>query len=714
MCNIIPSVLSFNTISITCDNVEYFRTNNLCIKNKNKFLKVKSTVFTGKNTILIFLDNNIDIKYYCYVKYKDLEFKANYSQLFLTSEFNDKYYYDGSLGLLYTKSYSKFKVWSPAATSVSLLLYKNGDIDIHEVPLEIKMKEQNGLWSVSVDEDLEGKFYTYKIHVYDCINEAVDPYAKAVGINGLRGAIIDFKKTNPHNWKKDTYKKCTHYTDAIIYEANIRDISIDSSSVTLNKGTFLGLTEDNTFFKENISTGLSHIKELGITHLQLMPFFDFSYISIDEKDPKKYNWGYDPQNYNVPEGSYSSNPYDPVCRILELKTMIQTLHKNNIAVNMDVVYNHMFHTTKNNFEKIFPGYYFRVDSSGKFSNGSGCDNDTESRNIMMRKFILDSLIYWTSEYHIDGFRFDLMGIHDIDTMNIIYNKLKKINKYVMLYGEGWDLNTPLSPFLKSCQKNSSMISHIGFFNDSIRDFLKGNIFSTTEKGFINGKDNLENQIKFCITGCSIPTNNFESIYTSPEQSINYVSCHDNHTLWDRLQISNADTSIEDRKNMVKLAGGIILTSQGVPFLHSGMEFCRTKQGISDSFKSPDNINSLNYNRKAEFLDIFNYYKGLIKLRHKHPAFKMHSVKHIKSNLEFIENTPKNTVAFILKNHSNNDIWKEILVIYNANNDSLNIDIPKNTWHQVVDKYCSGTEVLRIIEENNVEIKGISINVFFSS
>ena len=480
------------------------------------------------------------------------------------------------------------------------------------------------------------------------------------------------------------------------------------------KGKFLGLTEDNTFSNKGISTGLSHIKELGVTHVQIMPFFDFSYISTDEKNPKKYNWGYDPQNYNVPEGSYSTNPYDPKCRIIELKKMIQHLHNNNLSVNMDVVYNHMYNNTDNNFEKIFPGYYFRFNEDESFSNGSGCGNDTASEHSMMRKFIVDSALYWAKEYHIDGFRFDLMGLHDIDTMKAVKEALSKLNKSIMIYGEGWELNTTLPENIKATQANARKIPEIGFFNDTIRDTIKGNVFLKKDRGFINGKENLEDIIKGCVTACTISTHNFKPIYVSPNQAINYVSCHDNNTLWDKLQLSNPEYTEDEKKHMVKLANGIILTSQGVAFLHSGVEFCRTKQGIEDSVKASDEVNNLDYDRKFEFLDVFNYYKGLIKLRKEHPAFRMHSVEDIKNNLEFIENTHKNTVAFLLKNHANNDIWENILVIYNANRISTSINIPKNTWHQVVDKYTAGTTPFKTIYSNKIDVDGISLNVFYSS
>ncbi|CAG7839099.1 Pullulanase [Clostridium haemolyticum] len=712
MYNLFANVLDFKTISITYDNYKLFNINNLYIKNGNNPLKIINTSFNDENSLLIFLDNFIDIKYQCYISYNNLKIKASYSKLFLSSEFNNKYYYDGNLGLSYNLTFSTFTLWSPAATFVSLLIYNNGDTTIKETAKEYSMTETNGTWKITINSNLKNKFYTYKICVYGNISEVIDPYAKAVGINGLRGAIIDFKKTNPFNWNKDSFQICNNYTDAILYEINIRDISANETSGIYNKKKFLGLTEKNTKSNNNMLTGLAHIKELGITHVQLMPIFDFSYISVDEKNPENYNWGYDPQNYNVPEGSYSSNPYNPICRILELKTMIQTFHKNNIGVNMDVVFNHMFHKHFLNFEKIFPGYYFRYDKFNNLSNGSGCSNDIASENKMVQKFILDSVIYWCTEYHLDGFRFDLMGLHDIDTMNIIFKNLKSLNPSSMIYGEGWDLDTTLPKELRATQYNFHQTPNIGFFNDTIRDCIKGSTFSNNEKGFIGGKSNLENLLKFCIMGSSLDIYNHKAIYLSPCQSINYVSCHDNHTLWDKLQISNGNNSIDDKKNMLKLACGIILTSQGIPFLHSGVEFCRTKFGIHNSFNSSDKINSIDYNRKYEFKDVFYYIKSLINLRKNHPAFRMSSKIDIKNHLIFLNNTPKNLVAFILKNNANGDNFKNILVIYNANNFSTELRIPNGKWHQIVDKNTAGENILKTLNSNTINVSPISLTIFF--
>lgn len=706
--------IGFKKILIVLPYISSIKINSLFVVNGNKTLNIDSSKITSRNGLLIFLKEEINVKEHCVVYLNDMKVKSSYNSLFNSSEFNNRFYYIGELGLTYSDNSFCFKVWSPAASKISLLLYKNGDISCYEEPLEVDMLEMNnGVWSVTINKNLINYFYTYKVEVYNSLNEAVDPYAKAVGVNGKRAAIIDMNSTNPVFWHNDISPKLERYTDSIIYELNIRDISIHPDSNINNKGTYLGLTEDNTFSSLKVSTGFNHIKELGVTHVQLMPFFDFSSDSIDEKNPIKYNWGYDPENYNAPEGSYSLNPYDPVERIIEVKKMIQHFHNNNISVNMDVVYNHMFHKDKNNFEKIFPGYYFRLNRDGSFSNGSGCTNDTASERVMMRKFIIDSVFYWTKEYHIDGFRFDLMGIHDINTMRAVQDKLKAIGRNIMLYGEGWDLVTPLSKPMKAIQKNAHVLPDIGFFNDFTRDSIKGSIFSPMDKGFISGKRNLEDTIRYCITACSTSFKGFKKIYSSPEQSINYISCHDNHTLWDKLSLSNVEDSIEDKKSMLKLANAIIFTSQGVPFLHSGIEFCRTKAGIENSYSSPDYINWIDYSRKFEFFDVFLYIKGLIHIRKNHPSFRMNTSKDIMENLEFIEASPENCVAFILKNNSSKDSWNKILVIYNANKTQVTLRIPYGKWNIAANKLSAGSIPLSTLISDRITVDSLSMTMLYS-
>jgi pullulanase len=520
-------------------------------------------------------------------------------------------------------------------------------------------------------------------------------------------------KTNPPDFEHYIFPKQRNLTEAIIYETSIRDISKHTDSSVHHKGLYLGLCEENTKSSKHISTALNHIKELGVTHVQILPAFDFSFESVDEKNPEKYNWGYDPQNYNVPEGSYSTNPYDPYCRIREMKQMVQNFHSNGILVNMDVVYNHVYSLPTDNLQKVFPDYYFRTTEDGTYSNGSGCGNDVATERKMVRKFILDSVLYWAKEYHINGFRFDLMGLLDIDTMNHIKDSLYKIYGNIMVYGEGWDLNTTLSGEYKTTTFNAFKTPHISYFNDIIRDSVKGPVFNAYERGFVSGREGMENEIRKAVSGSIHYSDEIWGPFVNPEQSVNYVSCHDNAALWDKLEKSNKDDSLEMRKSMIKMAHTIVFTSQGIPFIDAGVEFCRTKKGVENSYNSPDNINWVDWNRKAEFYDVFVYFKGLIKIRKEHPAFRMNSFEAVKENLEFINNNPKNTVSFILKDNANDDMWKNILVTFNANKYPVEINIPSNIWFVVANGQRAGTEAFEIIQGNKFLAAPLSSYIMYS-
>jgi pullulanase len=379
---------------------------------------------------------------------------------------------------------------------------------------------------------------------------------------------------------------------------------------------------------------------------------------------------------------------------------------------MDVVYNHVFNLEKENMEKIFPGYYFRFYDDGTPVNGSSCSNDTASERPMMRSFIVNSVYYWAKEYHLDGFRFDLMGLHDVTTINAVREKLNTLGRPVMVYGEGWVLSTLLKDEFKANQQNAQKMPHIGHFNDTIRNSVRGSVFILEEKGFTSGKEGLEEAIKHCVVGCTDYFDSGSSLFSTPDQSVNYVSAHDNNTLWDKLKLSNPEEDEESLKAMQKLSNAIVLTSQGIPFLHSGEEFCRTKNGDENSFKSPDNINWLDWERKSQYLDVNEYYKGLVKLRKEHSSFRMNNVSQIRKHLEFLINTPRNAVAFIIKNYANNDAWKDILVIYNGNRGNVNIDIPEGCWNMVVNKHKAGVETLEIVNGTKISVEGTSMCVLY--
>lgn len=606
---------------------------------------------------------------------------------------NYPFYKGTDLGLTYTPIASTFKVWAPSASQLKLKIYANTK-DSDAITTFYLDKEGEGVWEVIVEEDLIGKYYTFQAEVFgEWKAEVPDPYVKAVGTNGLRGHIINFNKTDPTNWENDTSPYLERFTDIIIYELHVRDLSVEEYSGIQQKGKFLGVTELGTKNVEGLSTGLDHIKSLGVTHIHLLPSYDF--FTIDESRPEDnaYNWGYDPQNYNVPEGSYSTNPEDGAVRIYEFKKLVQTLHQNGLRVILDVVYNHTGHTESSNFNQLVPGYYYRQNAAGGFSDASGCGNETASERPMMRKFMIDSVSYWAEEYHIDGFRFDLMGIHDIATMNQITEVLNEIDPTIFVYGEGWTGgDSPLPEEQRAVKKQLSQMKRVAAFSDDMRDAIKGHVFSHEDIGFTSGQNGVEESIKFGIVAATLhPQIDYSKVNYSdapwalqPSQTINYASCHDNHTLWDRLLNSRPTISEADRIRMHILANTIVLTSQGIPFLHAGVEMLRTKNGVENSYKSPDSINQMDWARKSKYPKVVLYYQQLIKLRKNHPAFRMPTTQMIQENLSFLDQQERGVVAYLLKGNAAKDTWKEIIVIFNGNQEAKKVAIPSGTWKVVLD------------------------------
>lgn len=629
--------------------------------------------------------------------------------------FNELYEYNGDdLGAIYTKEKTTFRVWAPFAEKMSLIIYKSGDIEDEKPGEKHDMKKDvKGTWVLLIDGDLNGTFYTYSVvNPGICEMEAGDPYAKAVGINGDRSAVIDLSITNPKNWEFDVKPPFESINDAVIYELHIRDLAMNESSGIINKGKFIEFTEDVPNTKDGITRGINHLKELGVTHVHLLPAFDYG--TIDEKTLEKneFNWGYDPKNYNVPEGSYSTDPWTPEVRIREFKEMVQSLHKNGLRVVMDVVYNHTNDNVTSKFHILAPGYYYRMNLDGTFKDGSYCGSETASECAMMRKYIVDSVKYWAQEYHVDGFRFDLMGLHDIETMNLIKEELEKIDKSIIVYGEGWDMGNLLRE-RRAIQPYAAQMEGISFFNDNVRDNIKGPWNDIKGHGFVDGKQNMEFAIMKAAAG-SITYNDIVKDYNKePGQSINYVECHDNNTLWDKLLAANPNTEETDLIKMSMLSNAIVLTSQGVPFLHAGVEFLRTKAGVENSFKSPDSINALDWNRKLKYINVFNYYKGLIELRMEHPAFRMKRTSEIREHLVFCK-SPKNTVAYIIKNSANQDKWKNIFVIYNSNKCNTDITIPCANWNVVAKGDKAGVRILESLETDKITIPPISMIIMYSN
>lgn len=577
------------------------------------------------------------------------------------------------LGLTYSAARSSFRIWAPTAEKVQLRLYAEG---IGGGPLQEKemKKDKDGTWSITLTGDQQGRFYAFSALIDgQWMAEVPDPYAKATGANGKRAMVIDLYSTNPQGWEHDGSPALPQATDAVIYELHVRDASIDAHSGIGQKGKFLGLAEKGTVNTAGLSTGLDHLKEMGVTHIHLLPFFDYN--SIDETNPgKKYNWGYDPLNYNVPEGSYATDPYNGATRIKEFKQLVKALHENGMKVVMDVVYNHTGLTDNSNFNQLVPGYYYRQTADGKLSNATACGNETASERAMMRKFIIESMAYWVKEYHIDGFRVDLMGVHDITTMNLASRELNRIKSGILLYGEGWTAgSSPLPDSVRALKKNVSKLEKIAVFSDDIRDGIKGSVFEHEDKGFVSGKPGAEESVKFgIVASCPHPQVDYTKVNYSkssyarqPFQTVTYAECHDNHTLWDKLVISAKDATEEQRKQMHKLALSIVLTSQGIPFLHAGTEFLRSKKGVENSYESPDSINAIEWDQKTMHKDVVDYVKDLITLRKAHPAFRMTSAAAIAANLHFLKTEP-GLIAYTLNGSAVKDQWKKILVCFNGN------------------------------------------------
>jgi pullulanase len=620
------------------------------------------------------------------------------------SSFENYPVYEGAdLGLSFSATEAIFKVWAPTASSMTLRFY-NQDTGGESISAYKMDRIDNGVWVKKFQENLEGFYYTFEAMVNEKpLGETTDPYVKAVGTNGKRGQVIDFSKTNPKGWETDTRPPLANPTDVILYELHIRDMSIHESSGIENKGKFIGLSQNGTKNTKGLSTGIDHIIEMGVTHVHLLPSYDYKSIDESKLNEQKFNWGYDPQNYNVPEGGYSTNPSDGSVRIREFKEMVQAFHENGIRVVLDVVYNHTF-DTKSPFEQLVPGYFYRKDASGNFSNASGCGNETASERYMMRKYMVESVKYWVNEYHLDGFRFDLMGIHDIETMNLISSELHEIDPSIIIYGEGWTSGgSPLPDSLRALKANTLELKRVAAFSDDMRDGVKGHVFTNDAKAFISGLAGLDESVKFGIVGATQhPQVDYSMVNYSkkpwannPTQCINYVSCHDNHTLWDRLENSCPEASKADKILMHKLANTIVLTSQGIPFLHAGVEMLRHKKGVENSFESSDEINQIDWNWKSDNQEVVAYYKKLIQLRKNHPAFRMTTTEAVQKHLKFFDLKEDNLIGYSISERANGDKWEEILVYFNGNTKKIMIDIPTHNWKIIcqngkIDKEGLGT------------------------
>ncbi|NLD32863.1 MAG: type I pullulanase [Trichococcus flocculiformis] len=597
--------------------------------------------------------------------------------LFVRSNDFDNYFsYDGELGALYEKEGTLLRVWTPTAKSVEVWIYADDSFKGPSTKIEMVQKPK-GIFEAYLPGDQHGTIYVYKIFFLNNRESiSVDPYARATTVNGMKSVIADLNRTNPDGWG-ERLPAFGLPEEAIIYELHIRDFSISETSGIVNKGKFLGLTEKNTQNASGRKTGLDYLIDLGITHIQILPMFDYATVDEANLTEPQYNWGYDPLNYNVPEGSYSTDPFDPFNRIFELKQMIRTLHDNGLRVIMDVVYNHVYDPKDQALERTVPGYFYRYNADGSLANGTGVGNDTASERHMMRKYIIDSVKYWAKEYHLDGFRFDLMGIHDSVTMNAIREALDKIDPSIIIIGEGWEMSTPLPEDLKASQRNAQAMPRIAHFNDSIRIALKGSDFGDEkDRGFISGKNYLEDLLLRNIKGAMHLSSH--SSYVDPEQVIQYVEAHDNLTLYDKLLRSNPDDSEEVRIKRHTLATSIVLLSQGVPFIHGGQEFLRTKAGVANSYQSPDEINQFEWERVTTFQESVAYVKGLIALRKSEYLFRLHTHEEIDAHFTMLSEN-FNIVAFSLTNSE-----KKYIVIFNGNRSDVIFRIQKGKYAILVE------------------------------
>lgn len=584
-------------------------------------------------------------------------------------------------------------VYSPKSTTFSLttspdvkkvdVVISDNDSDTAQQLVKSMKRVGAGKWKLTVKNDLKGKYYVFSVYNQAQPDHTPGVFAKAVGVNGKRGVIVDLKDTDPDGWADDVRPELKNPCDLIIYEMHHRDFSMDMSSGIKNKGKFLALTEP---------AAISHLRRLGVNAVHILPSFDFASIDESKPDVAQYNWGYDPLNYNVPEGSYSTNAADPKARIREFKQMVQALHKAGIRVILDVVYNHTFDINGSNFQKTYPDYFFRKNAEGKYSDGSGCGNETASDKELMREFMKESVAYWVNEYHIDGFRFDLMGVHDIETMNEIHDVVAQIDPTIYIYGEGWSAGSCAYPQDKLAIKaNARQLNGIGAFSDEMRDALRGPFSDDTKGGFLTGVPGQEESIKFGIAGAiSHPQIDMTKVNYSkvpwtnePSQMVAYVSCHDDMCLTDRLRSSIPYIGDDELIRLDLLAQTAVLTSQGVPFILSGEEMLRDKKGVHNSFRSPDSINRLDWNNLKRYPQVFDYYAGLISLRKQHPAFRMGSADEVRKNLCFLE-APEGVVAYQLKNNAGGDSWKNIIVVLNSQKTPQTVDVPENTYTMVVD------------------------------
>ena len=676
-------------------------------------LTVTEVIAGEKNIYTIVTAEPIDVTAAYTLTYGGESMEVRMPIWYSTADFEDQYTYEGDdLGAVWSPEKTTFRVWAPTADAVSVHLYASG----HEGGLEDVLQaipmtaDVNGTWVATVEGDLNGTYYTYAVTHGDAIVEACDPYARTTGVNGKRAMVIDLDSTDPVNWSEDTPPRTSgNITDAVIYELHVRDLSSDPSSGITQTGKFLGLIQEGTTNADGVPTGLDHIKSLGVTHIHLLPSYD--YASVDETDPEAgFNWGYDPVNYNVPEGSYSTDPYHGEVRVKEFKQMVQGLHEHGIGVILDVVYNHVYSAEDFCFNNIVPGYFSRIDQNGVYSNGSICGNDTASERSMVRKYIVDSVKYWADEYHLDGFRFDLLGLIDVQTVNEIIEEVHKTHPHVIFYAEGWNMGTQVTKedVLLANQTNAKETPGMAYFSDMIRDAVRGSNSNASKTGYAAGAGGFANNVRDSFLGKPGWAKN-------PSQVVNYVSCHDGYSLFDRLTMSTQDFSMEDRVRMNNLAAAIVMTSQGTPFFQAGEELLRSKplpEGGFDhnSYRSPDSINSIKWDTLSDPMvqDVVSYYAGLIEFRNAHSALRMTTAEEVAEKVTQLPNLDFNVLGFHIAKGANGE-ENELVVLFNPNAEATTVTLPEGTWDIRINGEDAG-DVSLGTAEGTVEVTPISAMV----
>lgn len=608
-------------------------------------------------------------------------------------------YHGKDLGVTFKGEQIRLRVWSPVAEQMSVKLYRTARARKFE-RLELEPAEK-GTWVIELDRALfEGRFYVFEALIDGKKVESLDPYAKVVGVNGKRGCLLNPASLNPDHWIKER-PLFNSSQEAVIYEAHVRDLTSHPESGVTHRGKFLGMTETGTTTTSGYPTGLDYITSLGITHLQLMPFFDYGSVNESREGEDNYNWGYDPVHYFAVEGSYASSADDPATRIIELKAMIQALHDRGIRVIMDVVFNHTYDALTTPLGQFVPDYYYRLNEDGTLADGSACGNDTASERAMMRKLMVECVTYWAKEFMIDGFCFDLMGLHDVKTMNQIRKALDRVDPSILVIGEGWDLDTPLPVRKKANQHNAHKMPRIAQFNDGIRDAVRGDVFIEDSPGWVSGNTDMTADVKRGIAG-GITSQSFAD---EPNQVVNYVECHDNLTLWDKLSVTNPEDDETTRRRRHRLATSIVLLSQGIPFLHSGQEFFRTKNGDENSFNSGEVVNRLDWNRAEQEAPSVEYVKGLLRLRKQYPLFRLENTEQIRKHLRFFDEA-EGVIAFELSRHVEGYVERHI-VYHNALEEAVEVKLPSGKFEVNVEDHTVNLTAPRQVEDRHMTVAPLS-------